>query len=334
MPKHILVTGRVVIPESLKRLAEQLSLSIVTVPSPKSDFDIVKYLPNTVVYILGGPEYFSREYCEQSVILKYLIVLGTGTASFVDQGLAEKYGIQVANIPGVNAEAVAEFALAQIILSGARIQRSICGLLDGSEWYQEPRVGLQDLKVGIVGMGAIGSALSRLLIRNGVKSLCYSSNSRKLNLETELAMRSESLEKLFGDCDVVSFHVPYTDRTRFMVEKKILKLANPQISLLNFSNPRIFSPNCLFNFLKSNSNAQCYFDGYYREWEKNGGVKDDTEQLLSLYPKQFSASSHIAAQERNVTEVMMKHATLILENELYKNLSMMNQKSCIGGASL
>ncbi len=271
-------------------------------------------LSESWAYILGGPEYADESLLKQAPILRHLVVMGTGTSSFVDERAACAQGVQVHNTPHLNADAVAEFALGTMILSLARYCESVDGVHRGDAWLQTPRLSLRDAQIGIIGMGAIGTCLTKKLRSLGAENISYYSPHRRPEQERTLGIAYRSLPELLATSDVASLHLRSTEENRGLIGRQV-EVINPKLALLNFSNPRLIDSRWLRNALLNGQIRFCSVDGYYREWVENQGTSIDAEQLLELGPNLFVASSHIAAQEQSCIRDIQLRALGILESQ-------------------
>jgi lactate dehydrogenase-like 2-hydroxyacid dehydrogenase len=129
----------------------------------KPDFDAFAAGPGQAVrVILGGFGKIDRAMVEKLPNLGLIARIGTGYES-IDLPHARAHGVQVTNTPGVNADDVADVALALLldvvrgIVDGDRLVRS-------GGWTNAYRGGvrasMKGLKVGVVGLGAIGEAVA------------------------------------------------------------------------------------------------------------------------------------------------------------------------------
>ncbi len=113
-----------------------------------------------------------------------------GTASSGRDHLDEDYlhalGIQTLDANGSNARAVAEYVMTSLLL-----------------WGIKRKVDLHDLQIGIIGVGATGTALSELLDDFGMDTVCYDPPKQ----QREEGFKSASLSEVLN-CDVLSFHLP------------------------------------------------------------------------------------------------------------------------------
>ncbi len=127
------------------------------------DFDAFAAGPGQAVRVIfGGFSRIDREMVEKLPNLGLIARIGTGYES-VDVPHARAHGVQVSNTPAVNADDVADVALALLlgvvrgVVDGDRLVRS-------GGWTNENRGGartsMKGLKVGVVGLGAIGEAVA------------------------------------------------------------------------------------------------------------------------------------------------------------------------------
>jgi len=297
----ILVTGDFDIPPQL------MSDRVVHLRVPQNDQDIIKHLTGVGHYIIGGPEYLHDTIMASAPGLRHVVVMGTGTNSFVDMKAAQSHGIMVDNTPGINADAVAEFALSSVISNLANVYHSRDDLLAGG-WYQKPHKTLSEAKIGIVGLGDIGSRLAKKIKAISSAEVSYFSRSRKLDIETAIGLHFNSLPGLMTKSDAVILCVTYTPETHHLLNNGTLSLARDGQILLNFSNPKVVDPTALKQGLIAQRPRRAFFDGYYNEWTSNQGLTSDPYGLLELGADKFVATSHIAAQAESVIVAILTEA--------------------------
>src|SRR5207244_3159783 len=111
--------------------------------------------------------------------LKAIVFTGAGYKEFIP-GLAEATakGIAVANAPGGNAAAVAEYTLTLILA----MTRNVFGLGRTGKDNFRTTPSLHDLEVGIIGLGSVGLLVALNLKSLGVNSIRYFTPHRKYHL--------------------------------------------------------------------------------------------------------------------------------------------------------
>ena len=106
---------------------------------------------------------------------------------------AEKKGIVVTGVRDYGDEGVKEYAISELVR-----------LLQGrgpAMWKDEP-MELTDVKVGIVGMGTVGSLLARTMNFFGM-DVHYYSRTRKPEIEKELGMSYLAFDDLLENVDIL-----------------------------------------------------------------------------------------------------------------------------------
>ncbi|MFE3503197.1 NAD(P)-dependent oxidoreductase [Kitasatospora sp. NPDC059160] len=170
---------------------------------------------------------------------------GAGT-DHVDLAAAARFGVTVTHTPGSNANAVAEFALAQLLA----LTRNLVPYNEAAQqgrWTSPgaPAVGLSELTLGIVGLGRIGRVLAERATALGL-------NVQALTRHPALAtVRSVAgLDALLATSDVVSLHVPLTPDTRGLIGRAELARMRPGSILLNTARGGIVDEQALADALR------------------------------------------------------------------------------------
>ncbi|MFJ5228927.1 NAD(P)-dependent oxidoreductase [Kitasatospora sp. NPDC088391] len=153
---------------------------------------------------------------------------GAGT-DHVDLAAAARLGVAVTHTPGSNAEAVAEFALAQALALTRQLVGLNAACQQGAWVSPGPSRGLSGLRLGIVGLGRTGRALA---VRARALGLRVSAGSRT-PAPLEGVELLGSLDELLAVSDVLSLHVPLTDATRNLIGARELALLPPGAVLVH-----------------------------------------------------------------------------------------------------
>ena len=78
-------------------------------------------------------------------------------------------------------------------------------------------------------------------------------------------MELVTLEELFCQGDVISIHVPYTEKTHHMVNSKTLKMMKPTAVIINTARGNIIDEKALYEALKSGEIAGAGMDVFAKE---------------------------------------------------------------------
>ena len=171
--------------------------------------------------------------------LKLVVRAGAGTNT-IDTGRARELGIDVCNVPGANALAVAELTLGLIISADRRIPDNVADLRSGA-WnkkrYSRAR-GLFGRSLGVVGAGAIGLAVAERAAAFGMRILVLASPRRtaaRVRLAALGATEVSSLGELAERSDFLTLHVPGGTGTRGLVDRDVLARMRPGTVIVNTS---------------------------------------------------------------------------------------------------
>ena len=187
-----------------------------------ADADVLLHVlkPVTAAMIAAGPR------------LKLIQKLGVGVNT-IDLAAAKAAGVAVANMPGVNSQAVAEMALA-LMLAVLRLLSYLDPLTRrGQGWTPDPDLidGVGEIAgrtVGFVGYGASASRLGTALEALGAQVI-YTARSAK----PELPGRFMSLGSLLKEADIVSLHLPLTPETKGLIGPAAFDAMRPGAILIN-----------------------------------------------------------------------------------------------------
>lgn len=172
--------------------------------------------------------------------LSLVIRAGAGVNT-IDLATASRRGIYVCNCPGKNTAAVAELAIGLMIAADRRIADATASLRNG-EWKKKEfgkADGLKGKTLGILGMGAIGSAVAKAAMALDMDIIAWSRSLTPQRADEMGVGFCESPEELFKQADVISLHLAVSDQTRQLVNQELLALAKPRAILINTSRGEI-----------------------------------------------------------------------------------------------
>ena len=188
---------------------------------------------------------------------------GAGVNNIPVKECAEK-GIVVFNTPGANANGVKELVLAGMLLAS----RDIVG---GIEWVQREKdqedidklaekqkkqfagCEIMGKKLGIIGLGAIGSMVANAAASLGMEVYGYDpyiSIDAAWNLSRTIK-HSKSLDEIYSKCDYITVHVPLLDSTKKMINKEAFEKMKDGVVLLNFARDLLVDEDALIEALDS-----------------------------------------------------------------------------------
>ena len=180
---------------------------------------------------------------------------GAGVNNIPLDKCAEK-GIVVFNTPGANANGVKEIVIAGMLLAS----RDIVG---GINWVQSAKddeniaktaekekknfagTEIQDKKLGIIGLGAIGVKVANVAKHLGMEVYGYDpyvSVDSAWNLSRDVK-HVLNLEDIYENCDIITIHVPLMDATRGMINQEAIAKMKKGVIILNFARDLLANEN-------------------------------------------------------------------------------------------
>ena len=188
--------------------------------------------------------------------LKLVVRAGAGTNT-IDIRRARELGIDVCNVPGANALAVAELTLGLIISADRWIPDNVADLRNGA-WNKQRYSGARGLfgrSLGVVGAGAIGTAVAERAAAFGMRILVLSRPRHSDAIEARLAAigatELPSLGELAEKSDFLTLHVPGGARTRGLINRDILARMRPGTVLVNTSRSEVIDEPALIEALET-----------------------------------------------------------------------------------
>lgn len=163
-----------------------------------------------------------RELLAAGEKLRMIANFGVGYNN-IDLEFAKQRNLVVSNTPDPVTIPTAEHTLGLILALMRRISEMDRKLRQNqvADWKVMSNLGfsLQNKMLGIVGMGKIGQATARMAQAFGMKVVYHSRHRIDKSLETELNTKRLELDELLHQSDVVSLHVPLTDKTTHLIGK-------------------------------------------------------------------------------------------------------------------
>lgn len=185
--------------------------------------------------------------------LKLVSILATGY-NIVDLAAAKRRGITVCNVPGYSTRAVVQMTFA-LLLEICQQVGLHSGAVHTGRWqtcpdfcfWDRPLIELDGKTMGIVGYGAIGSAVGTVAQALGMKLLVTARHERPV----PEGARFVSLPELLAQSDVVSLHCPQTAENARMIDAGALAQMKDGAILLNTARGGLLDEQAVADALRS-----------------------------------------------------------------------------------
>ncbi|TAN04578.1 MAG: oxidoreductase [Rhizobiaceae bacterium] len=218
--------------------------------------------PDEVVDFIGGAEIFvtqlspmSSQMMDRLPALR-LIAVSRGGPVNIDMDAAHRHNITVVNTPGRNASAVAEFTIGAI-LAETRLIRVGHEALRKGEWrgdlYRADRTGreLNEMTVGVIGYGNIGTRVVRLLRAFGCHVLVCDPYVQLTADDRNAGVELVGFDDLLTRSDVVTLHARVTEETRRIINAEALARMKEGAILVNTARGPLVDYDALYDALAS-----------------------------------------------------------------------------------
>ena len=185
--------------------------------------------------------------------LKLVSILATGY-NIVDLAAARRRGITVCNVPGYSTRAVVQMTFA-LLLEICQQVGLHSGAVHTGRWqtcpdfcfWDRPLIELDGKTMGIVGYGAIGSAVGTVAQALGMKLLVTARHEKPV----PEGARFVSLPELLAQSDVVSLHCPQTAENARMIDAGALAQMKDGAILLNTARGGLLDEQAVADALRS-----------------------------------------------------------------------------------
>ncbi len=270
----------------------------------------------------------SHRIVEQLEKCKVIAAVSIGT-DHIDVSACTQQGIVVANLGGTYSDEVADHTMALLLACSRKILAFDHCVRAGKwqdGWMLRPGVPrLRNMTLGLLAFGRIARAVAKRAHSFGMQVLAYDPLLQD-NVFQEHGVERSELEDLLQRSDVLSIHVPLTDRTRGMVNARALRLLKPGAILINTARGAVVDQAALVQALQEGHIASAGIDVFETEpVDENhplvklqnvvltphvGAVSDASADELRIRP---------VAQVVRVLQGLAPHPEAFVNPEVWKN---------------
>ncbi|MBM9592989.1 2-hydroxyacid dehydrogenase [Roseitranquillus sediminis] len=244
-------------------LPEGWSLSVTKGPS--EDERAAALAEAEVAVVMATP--MPRSLLERAPRLRFIQKLGAGVDR-IDTRCCEERRVGLARLHAGNAIPVAEHTLL-LMLAACRNLPRLDAQTRAGRWDKEEVRGenrhLHGKTVGIVGFGAIGRQVARLLSGFGVEIVYYDPVRAEEVDEAALKARYLPLDDLVAEADVVTLHLPLMPQTANMISAERIQRMKPGALLVNAARGGLVDEAALADALRSGHLFGAALDAFSEE---------------------------------------------------------------------
>jgi D-3-phosphoglycerate dehydrogenase len=235
-----------------------------------------------------------KEMLDKAKMLKFIGRVGAGMES-IDLEYAASKGIVCLNSPEGNRDAVGEHAIGMLLCLFNKLKQADLQMRKGIRDREGNRgIEIKGKTIGIIGYGNMGSSFAQRLIGFDCNVIAY--DKYKSGFGNEF-VKEVSLNEIFNDTDILSFHVPLTDETNYMLDEAFINQFAKDFYLINTARGQVVNTEALVLGMKAGKIKGCCLDVI--EYEKFSFEEINATQLPDAYQYLIKAenvllSPHVA----------------------------------------
>jgi len=286
-----------------------------------TESELVKIIPEFSALVVRSQTKVTAQILNAGARLRVVGRAGVGVDN-VDVETATRRGIIVLNAPGGNTVSTAEHTFS-LLLSVARKIPQADASMRGKSWDRKNFEGIElyNKTLGVIGMGRIGSELSRRAIAFGMRVIAYDpylSAARARALQVELV---DELDDLLTSANFISLHTPLTEETHHMVDATRLAKTKRGVRVINCARGGLIDEDALAEALHSGQVAGAALDVFEIEPLSSDSPLRTAPNLV-LTP--HLGASTAEAQESVGIEIAQSIRAALLEGTIRNAVNMPN----------
>ncbi|MBB5577514.1 MULTISPECIES: 2-hydroxyacid dehydrogenase [Rhizobium] len=280
------------------RMRELFDAELNIDDTPRTQAELVEAVRSADVLVPTVTDRIDAALIEEAGPQMKLIASFSNGTDHIDIEAAARRGITVTNTPNVLTEDTADMTMALILAVPRRLAEGARVLTDKpgewAGWSPTWMLGrrIHGKRIGIVGMGRIGTAVARRAKAFGL-SIHYH-NRKRVSITTEDELEAtywDSLDQMLARVDIVSVNCPSTPATFHLISARRLALLQPTSYIVNTARGDVIDETALIKILREGKIAGAGLDVFENEPAVNPKlVKLANEGKVVLLPHMSSAT--------------------------------------------
>ncbi len=293
----------------------------VTKQTGLTEAALIELIPEFSAVVVRSETKITAAVLEAATQLRAVGRAGVGIDN-VDVATATRRGVIVMNAPGGNTVSTAEHAFSLLLCAARKIPQADATVRSG-KWNRKDFQGVElyNKTLGIIGMGRIGSELSRRAIAFGMRVLAfdpYLSATRARTLQVELV---DDLTDLLINADFITLHTPLTPETHHLLDAARLSQTKRGVRLINCARGGLIDEDALADALQNGQVAAAALDVFEKEPLPADSVLRQAPNLV-LTP--HLGASTAEAQESVGIEIAQSIRAALLDGTIRNAVNMPN----------
>ena len=301
--QRILVTPRSLTAEphpDIERLRDDgYEIVYSTAGAMPAEDELVALVPGCVGW-LAGVEPVTRRVLDAATDLRVISRNGVGIDNLPVDILSEK-GVKIVIAEGANAMGVAELTIGLLFSALRAIPLSDAGIKKGG-WPRVRGLEIQNRVIGIIGCGAIGREVARMVIGLGASVIAFDPARPNLDLPSS-RFSYAGIDDILDSCDVLTLHCPLPRDGSTLISPERIGRMKKSAVIINTARARLIDEPALIEALDEGRLSAYATDVFEQE--------PPASLSLASHPR-VVATSHIGG----FTEESVDRATRIAANNL------------------
>ncbi|AEX84990.1 phosphoglycerate dehydrogenase-like oxidoreductase [Marinitoga piezophila KA3] len=236
--------------EATEKLKAALPEAKITIEHFEKD-ELIEKVKDFDVLVVRSATKATKEVIENGTNLKLIARAGMGLDN-VDLEAAKEKGIKVINTPGANSLSVAELVVGYMLSVYRHLVTGTVTLREG-KWEKKKLKGfeLTGKTLGIVGFGNIGKLVRKLVTGFDMEVLVFDVFEIPEEVQKEYNVKQVSLEELIKNSDIITLHVPLTEKTRHLISEKEFEMMKDNVVIINAARGGVVDEEALLKYLEN-----------------------------------------------------------------------------------
>ncbi|MGN1255770.1 MAG: D-2-hydroxyacid dehydrogenase [Bacteroidaceae bacterium] len=205
--------------------------------------------------VLTNKVAFTADIFARLPCLRFIGVTATGY-NIIDMEAARRHQVVVANIPAYSTASVAQSVFAMLLTITNRVEHYTRQITQEGRWTQSPDfcywdtplTELEHKRLGIVGVGGIGSRVASMAQAFGMEVVAL---SRRPQAQLPQGVTKVDGSCFWSGCHIITLHCPLTPDTHHLVNASTLSLMRPGTILINTSRGAVVDEHAVAQALRS-----------------------------------------------------------------------------------
>ena len=273
----------------------------------------------TAALVMGAP--VNERLLIEAENLLYIQKLGAGVDN-IDLDYCIEHKIGVGRLNAGNAVPVAEHTLMMMLAASRQLVTFDKSTRAGS-WEKEIARGsnqhIHGKTVGIVGLGAIGRQVAKLLYAFGVTILYCDPVPAPQKLHRELNLKRVDLSQILKLSDIITLHCPLNADTRNLIDKKAIKNIKKGAMLINCARGGLIDETALVEALETGQLFSAALDTFSKEPPDNASLLELENTVISPHCAGATLDNFDDIAERAITNIksFLRDETIPREDIVY-----------------